>query len=77
MVHHILSRGDLAIATGRKLDKIKHLERAGAAALELDVTHSQQEINDTVAKAIAIYGRVDVVVNNAAYVSMGGWEDIG
>lgn len=75
-MHHVLSRGDLAIATGRKLDKIKHLELAGAAALELDVTRPQQDIDDTVAKAIAIHGRVDVVVNNAAYIVMGGWEDI-
>ncbi|KAI1763343.1 NAD(P)-binding protein [Hypoxylon sp. FL1150] len=76
LVQHVLSRGDLAIATGRELDKIKYLQHAGAAALELDVTHSQQDINDTVAKAIATYGRIDVVVNNAAYVAMGGWEDL-
>ncbi|KAI0178703.1 NAD(P)-binding protein [Hypoxylon sp. FL1284] len=76
LVQHVLSRGDLAIATGRKLDKIKHLEQSGAAALELDVTSSQQDINDIVSKAIAVYGRIDVVVNNAAYIAMGGWEDI-
>ncbi|KAI1777420.1 NAD(P)-binding protein [Hypoxylon cercidicola] len=76
LVHQVLARGDLAIATGRKLDKIKHFEPAGAAALELDVTRPQQDINDIVSKAITIYGRVDVIVNNAAYVAMGGWEDI-
>lgn len=77
LVQQVLSRGDLAIATARRLDKIKHLEEAGAATLELDVTHSQQEINDTIAKAISIHGNIDVLVNNAAYVAIGGWEDIG
>ncbi|KAI1380531.1 NAD(P)-binding protein [Hypoxylon crocopeplum] len=76
LTHHTLSRGDLAIATARNLDKIRHLGQAGVAILELDVTHSQQDINDTVAKAISIYGRIDVVVNNAAYVASGAWEDI-
>ncbi|KAI0839646.1 NAD(P)-binding protein [Hypoxylon sp. FL0890] len=76
LTQHVLSRGDLAIATARKLEKITHLGRAGAATLELYVTHSQQDINDTVAKAIDIYGRIDVVVNNAAYVVTGAWEDV-
>ncbi|KAK6956848.1 hypothetical protein Daesc_002129 [Daldinia eschscholtzii] len=75
-IRQILSRGDLAIATARRLDKIQHLQKLGAAILELDVTHSQEVINDTVAKAIAIYGRIDVVVNNAAHVTSGAWEDV-
>ncbi|KAI1441942.1 NAD(P)-binding protein [Annulohypoxylon stygium] len=77
LTHHVLSRDDLVIATARTLSKITHLSQAGAATLELDVTHSQQAINDAVAQAIAIYGRVDVVVNNAAYVAAGSWEDVG
>ncbi|KAI8961222.1 NAD(P)-binding protein [Daldinia sp. FL1419] len=76
LVHQILSRGDLAIATGRKLDKLQHLEKLGAVTLELDVTYSQETINDIIAKAIAVYGRIDVLVNNAAFVTSGGWEDI-
>ncbi|KAI1141394.1 NAD(P)-binding protein [Hypoxylon sp. FL0543] len=76
LTHHVLSRGDLAIATGRKLEKIAHLGRAGAATLELDVTNSQSDINDTISKAIGIYGRIDVVVNNAAYAATGAWEDV-
>ncbi|KAI0011534.1 NAD(P)-binding protein [Xylariaceae sp. FL0662B] len=75
-VHQILSRGDLVIATGRQLQKIKHLEQAGAAILELDVTHSQQVLADIIAKAVAIYGRLDVLVNNAAYIAGGACEDI-
>ncbi|KAI2628640.1 NAD(P)-binding protein [Hypoxylon sp. NC1633] len=76
LTQHVLSRGDLAIATARILDKIRHLEQAGAATLELDITHSQGDIDETVAKAIKIHGRVDVVVNNAAYIAAGAWEDV-
>lgn len=75
-VHSILARGDKVIATGRKLEKLKHLEQAGAAILQLDITDSQQSIRDTIAKAIDIYGRVDVLVNNASYVAIGFWEDL-
>ncbi|KAI1080025.1 NAD(P)-binding protein [Whalleya microplaca] len=75
-VRQILSRGDLVIATGRQLQRIKHLEQAGAAILELDVTHSQQSLATIITKAIAIYGRLDVLVNNAAYIAAGACEDI-
>ncbi|KAI2466859.1 NAD(P)-binding protein [Annulohypoxylon bovei var. microspora] len=76
LTRHVLSRGDLAIATARTLSKISHLGRAGAAILELDVTRSQRDIDDTVAQAVTIYGRVDVLVNNAAYIATGAWEDV-
>jgi NAD(P)-dependent dehydrogenase (short-subunit alcohol dehydrogenase family) len=75
-INSILARGDKAIATGRKLEQLKHLEDAGAAILQLDITDSQQSIRDIVAKAIGIYGRIDVLVNNASYVTSGIWEDL-
>lgn len=75
-VHGILARGDKVIATARNVDKIKHLENAGAATLRLDITDSQQSIRDTVLKALSIYGRIDVLVNNAAYIAIGTWEDL-
>ncbi|OCT49314.1 putative oxidoreductase [Cladophialophora carrionii] len=75
-VHGILARGDKVIATARNLEKVKHFEKAGAAVLQLDITHSQQNINDVISKAISIYGRIDVLVNNAAYVAIGTWEDL-
>jgi NADP-dependent 3-hydroxy acid dehydrogenase YdfG len=75
-VHSILARGDKVIATGRKLEKLQHLEPAGAAILQLDITDSQQSIRDTTTKAISIYGKIDVLVNNASYVQIGTWEDL-
>jgi NADP-dependent 3-hydroxy acid dehydrogenase YdfG len=43
-VHSIIARGDRVIATARALDKIKHLEAAGANVLRLDLTDSEEEI---------------------------------
>jgi NADP-dependent 3-hydroxy acid dehydrogenase YdfG len=75
-VQRILARGDKVIATARNLKKIEHLEESGAAVLQLDVTDTQKALNDKAAEAIEKYGRIDVLVNNAAFVTAGGWEDL-
>lgn len=75
-VHSILARGDKVIATGRKLEKLEHLEQAGASILQLDITDNQQIMRDTIATAINIYGKIDVLVNNASYIQIGTWEDL-
>jgi NADP-dependent 3-hydroxy acid dehydrogenase YdfG len=59
------------IATARTLERLKHLEEAGAATLPLDITDSQQSIRDTLEQALGIYGKIDVLVNNASYISVG------
>lgn len=62
-----LKRGDKVIATGRaksfpNLDELKSL---GADILELDVTSPIDVLKEIAQKAVAIHGRIDVLVNNA------------
>lgn len=75
-VNEILSRGDKVIATARRLESLEDLKKAGAAVLQLDVTWDQERINETFKNAIQIYGQLDVLINNAAFVLGGAWEDL-
>jgi NADP-dependent 3-hydroxy acid dehydrogenase YdfG len=75
-VRSILARGDKVIATARKPEKIQHLKQPNVDILQLDITESQQNIRETMAKAINIHGKIDVLVNNAAYIQIGTWEDL-
>ncbi|KAH6880689.1 hypothetical protein B0T10DRAFT_519016 [Thelonectria olida] len=76
LVEQILARGDRVIATVRRPESVDDLKASGAAILQLDVCSDQKSIDDTMAKAIAIYGHIDVLVNNAAYIAAGAWEDV-
>lgn len=73
----LLARGDKVISTARarSLSKLTELKEKGAATLELDVTAPLSELHAVAAKAVAIYGHVDVVVNNAGYLISGVLEE--
>ena len=62
-----LKRGDKVIATGRarSIAKLDQLKEEGADVLEFDVTAPQHIVDETAKKAVNIYGKIDVVVNNA------------
>ncbi|KAK0124111.1 hypothetical protein ONS95_009094 [Cadophora gregata] len=75
-VRSILARGDKVIATARRLGSIAHLKEAGAAVLQLDITDHQANIDAVLAEALKIYGGIDVLVNNAGYISIGTWEEL-
>ena len=74
-VKQLLSRGDKVIATARNISKINHLKESGAAVLQLDITASQISLDAKAKEAIEIYGYIDVLVNNAAYVLFGTQEE--
>lgn len=64
------------IATARNPAEIDPtLKENGAQTIQLDVTESLENLKKTAAEAIKLYGRVDVLVNNAGYVQVGSIEE--
>ena len=74
-----LQAGDRVIATGRNLDKVRNAYRdvAGDDLLleRLDVTSEAEAKRAVVNAAVARFGRIDVLVNNAGYSLLGNFEE--
>jgi NAD(P)-dependent dehydrogenase (short-subunit alcohol dehydrogenase family) len=73
-----LAHGDAVIATARKAKSVTDRlgEQAGLLAVDLDVTNEHQ-IAIAIETAVARFGRVDVLVNNAGYGLVGAIEEAG
>ncbi|KAI0468136.1 hypothetical protein F4859DRAFT_491699 [Xylaria cf. heliscus] len=67
------SRGDRVIAASRSPHKLAGL--TGITAARLDHNESLSQVQAAIKDIIDIYGTVDVVVNNAAYVQTGTIEE--
>ncbi|KAJ7887123.1 hypothetical protein B0H14DRAFT_2206520, partial [Mycena olivaceomarginata] len=66
-----LKSGFRVIATARRLEALADLEKSGTKNLALDVTWSVPDLADFAVEAIAVYGQIDYLVNNAG-VAQGG-----
>lgn len=69
LVSTVLERGDYVIATVRNLKSftLPVGDRTRLRIIVLDVCDTAENIQKTVDEALSIWGRIDVVVNNAGY----------
>lgn len=79
----VLARGDYVVATARSLKPSDELRQAlkvdgtRLRFLTLDVTSPTGEVKQRVDEALAIWGRIDVLVNNAGGFTYGVSEELG
>ncbi|KAJ6594467.1 NAD-P-binding protein [Mycena capillaripes] len=75
LAQYVLAQGDKVIAAVRKVSSIPDSIRA-AKPLVLDLNASDSDIKRAGVEALKIYGRIDVLVNNAGYCLTGYTEEL-
>ena len=77
LVKVVAQKGDIAVGTVRKSDQIADLEALAPGQVKgvlLDVT-KPDTIAASIAQVLQGYGKIDVLVNNAGYGSLGSIEE--
>lgn len=74
----ILDQGETVVLTARNPQQVEDLTAKfpdRTLAVQLDVTNPT-EVREVVKQAIAYFGRIDVLVNNAGYGTLGAIEEV-
>lgn len=77
LAEQVLQRGEKVVATARNIGDVEDLVEKypdTARAVKLDVT-KVEDVKSSVESAIADFGKIDVLVNNAGYGLGGGIEE--
>lgn len=69
--HHVIGA---VRSTSKSANAVQKIQDQGGKVIELDVTKADT-ISQKVAEAEGLYGRIDVLVNNAGYSLLGAVED--
>lgn len=69
--------GDRVIAAVRDVSKVQDVCSDTCKPLQLDVTAPPDVLKEKAGEALAIFGTVDVIVNNAALTILGSVEELG
>ncbi len=70
----LAKRGHQIYATARRPEQMKSIDGV-VEILKLDVTDTSS-IKNCIEHVIASEGRIDVLVNNAGFAQVGGWEEV-